>query len=233
MSLTFYNCSDPPNKLGKNLGTSLGTTTYFKPFYQSSELAPQYVLDQPLPSGANYVYDSFTGRYYFITDITHDIAKTTTISCSLDPLKSFSSRLTGNFYFVRGAAEVNEMEDASYPLSDYIKTETFYFDDWNDGFFKNTDGSEGGKRYMLRVAHGDNFDDEFAVEVSVGEDVTYEGEAGRVLSITSTTIKIQLGLGSGGENIDSGSFLKSGSGVIYYYDSTTERTGITSVIFKS
>lgn len=232
MSLSFYSCGDPSNKLNKSL-TLLGTTTYFKPFYQSSELAPQYVLDQPLPSGCNYVYDSFTGRYYFITDITHDIAKTTTINCSLDPLMSFSGKLTGNFYFVRGAAEINEMEDASYPLGDYINTETFYFDGWNNGFFQNNDGSTGGKRYMLRVAHGNSFDDDSAVDITSGQVVQFEGRTGTITSITDGAVVIQLQSGlTPTATIDEISILQN-SGVLYYYSKTQQEGGITNVIFTS
>lgn len=150
MSLTFYSCSDPPNKLNKTLIT-LGSTNYFKPIYANGETTTQYILDSGMPAGTNYIYDSDLRRYFFVVEVVHDIAKTITVNCILDPLYTFRDKLGGTFYFVRGADEVNEMEDNSYPLSDYIRTETYNIDGWDNNFFKNSDG---GYRFILKTAVG-------------------------------------------------------------------------------
>ena len=150
MSLTFYSCSDPPNKLNKTLIT-LGSTNYFKPIYANGETTTQYILDSGMPAGTNYIYDSDLRRYFFVVEVVHGIAKTITVNCVLDPLYTFRDKLGGTFYFVRGADEVNEMEDNSYPLSDYIRTETYNIDGWDNNFFKNSDG---GYRFILKTAVG-------------------------------------------------------------------------------
>lgn len=150
MSLTFYSCSDPPNKLNKTL-ISLGSTNYFKPIYANGETTTQYILDSGMPAGTNYIYDSDLRRYFFVVEVVHDIAKTITVNCVLDPLYTFRDKLGGTFYFVRGANEVNEMEDNNYPLSDYIRTETYNIDGWDNNFFKNSDG---GYRFILKTAVG-------------------------------------------------------------------------------
>lgn len=150
MALTFYSCGDPPNKINKTL-VSLDSTAYFKPIYANGSINPQYILDGGMPAGTNYIYDSELNRYYFVVEVVHDIAKTVVVNCVLDPLYSFRSKLGGTFYFTRGADEVNEMEDNNYPLSDYIKTETYNFNGWDNNFFKNSDN---GKRFILKTAAG-------------------------------------------------------------------------------
>lgn len=150
MSLTFYSCADPPNKLNKTL-TTLGSTSYFKPYQPNGETTVQYLLDGGMPEGTNYIYDSDLNRYFFVVEVVHDVAKTIIVNCVLDPLYSFRNKLGGTFYFVRGADEVNEMEDSNYPLSDYIITETYNFNGWDNNFFKN---SNNGKRFILKTAVG-------------------------------------------------------------------------------
>lgn len=163
MSLTFYSCSDPPNKLNKTLIT-LGSTSYFKPIYANGETTTQYILDSGMPAGTNYIYDSDLRRYFFVVEVVHDIAKTITVNCVLDPLYTFRDKLGGTFYFVRGANEVNEMEDNSYPLSDYIRTETYNIDGWDNNFFKNTDT---GRCFMLRTASGVPYEENY-IEITPG-----------------------------------------------------------------
>lgn len=151
MSLTFYSCSDPPNKINKTLVT-LGTSgDFFEPIYANGSINPQYILNNSMPAGTNYIYDSYLQRYYFVVEVIHDIANTITVNCVLDPLYSFRNKLGGTFYFVRGANEVNEMEDSNYPLSDYISTETYDINGWDNNFFKN---SNNGKRFILKTAVG-------------------------------------------------------------------------------
>lgn len=163
MSLTFYSCSDPPNKINKTL-ISLGSTAYFKPIYANGSINPQYILDGGMPASTNYIYDSELNRYYFVVEVVHDIAKTVVVNCVLDPLYSFRGKLGGTFYFTRGAEEVNEMEDNNYPLSDYIKTETYNFNGWDNNFFKNTDS---GRCFMLRTASGYPFQANY-IEITPG-----------------------------------------------------------------
>lgn len=148
--LSFYNTSDVPNKLNKTL-TFLGSTTAFQPTAGNTETSPVYLLDKSMPANTNYIYDSDMDRYYFVVEVEHNTAKRIVVTCALDALYSFRNRLDGKFYFIRGAEKVNEMDDSSYPLGDYIKTETYNFEEWPINFFQNTNV---GKRYLLRTAAG-------------------------------------------------------------------------------
>ena len=148
MSLTFYSCGDPANKMNKSL-TQLGSTAYFKPNYQNGTSQVSYLLDNGMPGGTNYIYDSDLGRYYFVVEVVHDTAKRIVVNCILDALYTFRGKLGGTFYFVRGADKANEMEDINYPLSDYIQTETFNIEGWDKTFFKNV---AVGKHFLLRTA---------------------------------------------------------------------------------
>nr|DAT78021.1 MAG TPA: hypothetical protein [Caudoviricetes sp.] len=148
--LKFYNVADVPNKLNKTL-TQLGSTAYFKATDGNSETQTTYILDAAMPANTNYIYDTELGKYFFIVEVEHYTAKRIAIHCALDALQTYKDRLTGIFYFVRGASKPTEMDDNCYPLSDYIKTETYYFEDWDNEFFRNDDG---GYHFMLRTAVG-------------------------------------------------------------------------------
>lgn len=170
--LTFYNVADVPNKLNKTL-TTLGSTGYYKATDGNSETQTTYVLDSSMPENANYVYDSELGKYFFIVEVEHHTAKRIVIHCALDALQTYKSRLTGMFYFVRGAAQPTEMEDSNYPLGDYIKTETYNFDDWDTTFLKNTDI---GPHFMLRTAVGKAKSQykPSPVPISIGSNIRYQ-----------------------------------------------------------
>lgn len=149
MQLIFYNNSSHPKKLNKTL-TELGRTTYFKPTYENGTDQPTYLLDYSMPAGANYLYDDFTDRYYFITDIGHNIGKTLTLTCQIDPMESFKYKLTGTFYFTRGAESINEMTDQYYPIGSLIPVHHADIQGWDN----NLTNSANGRQFVLRAAVG-------------------------------------------------------------------------------
>lgn len=150
MKLTFYKNQSPMNKLSKTI-TQLGETSYFKPTIGASEGQPQFLLDNPIPSDCNYIYWDITDSYYFIIDCTHDIAKTVTLTCCIDPLMSFSSKLSGQqFYFVRGAANINEMTDPNYPIGSIITVHHGDLQGWNDDLVNTAIG----RQFVLRTSVG-------------------------------------------------------------------------------
>lgn len=182
--LRFYNVADVPNKLNKTL-TQLGSTTYFKATDGNSETQATYVLDSAMPANTNYIYDTELGKYFFIVEIEHHTAKRIVIHCTLDALQTYKSRLTGTFYFVRGALKPTEMDDSSYPLGDYIKTETYNFEDWDTNFFRNDDG---GYHFMLRTAVGKPRARQIVATLSVNS-LFYNGSKEyKVLTITNERI---------------------------------------------
>lgn len=154
MRLILYNSAEPTIKLNKTNMTQVGSTNASPdPTGPVSKTDPIFICDKDtVPMSANYLYCQEYGRYYFIVDITYSIAKTATITCHVDLLNTYKNRISETvFNFVSGAENVNEIEDASYPLGDYIGTRTKFLDGWNNSNFSNNDG---GRRYILRVAAG-------------------------------------------------------------------------------
>ena len=119
-----------------------------------------------IPSNANYaVVEEPLNRAYFITSITYNTAKTAAVALHSDVLSNFAGNL-GTLNFIRGAENLTEMEDAAYPISDYMVEEYFSFSEtWDDSFFSsgNTD-----RQYLLRTAC--NPDTPFATTVNLNVD---------------------------------------------------------------
>lgn len=152
MEVTFYNMTSPAIKITKTLGDALSTCEATpNPTGPINIVDPVVAVDKSkIPSNANYAKINAFGRYYFITGIDWTIAKTAIVYLHSDVLSNFAGQL-GIMNFVRGAASVGEIEDGSYPLSDYLKVERFSFNNWNSNFFTN---SSADNRYLLRIADG-------------------------------------------------------------------------------
>lgn len=222
MALRFYNVSDVPNKLNKTLN-QVGSTVNIQPTGPNSETQATYLLNSPMPAGSNYVYDTATGKYYFIVEVTHDIAKGVTISCVLDPLQTYKSRLTGKFYFVRGADKANEMDDSSYPLGDYIKTETYNFKSWDENFFQN---SAAGRHFMLRTAVGKP-KTQSIIELSINDYVYNSDSQYRILHADDRFASAgYIGKTSGTPQILVGDLIRI-NGIVYRCDVIGESVGMT------
>ena len=152
MVITFYNMTSPAIKITKTLGDALSTCEARPdPTGPINIVDPVFAVDKSkIPSNANYAKIDEFGRYYFITGIDWTIAKIAIVYLHSDVLSNFAGQL-GIMNFVRGAASVGEVEDGSYPLSDYLKVERFSFNDWSSNFFTN---SSADNRYLLRIADG-------------------------------------------------------------------------------
>lgn len=152
MIVYFYNCGDPTIKIGKELGTAIGSASAQpNPTGPVNVVNPVLIIDKgQVPVTANYCHIPDYNRYYFITSIDWTVAKTAIVSCHCDVLKTFGDKL-GVLNFVKGAAAINEVEDPNYPVADTFTVERYSFSNWNSGFFTNNDS---GQRYLLRVADG-------------------------------------------------------------------------------
>lgn len=156
MIVTLYNCNDPTIKLDKTLQGPLKTTNVQpQPTDGVDVVNPIFILDDgAIPSTANYlVAGEPLNRSYFITSITYATAKTAIVSCHIDLLGTYKTRINAaTLNYLSGAEKINEVEDEFYPLSDlYINTSTAYkFPSWGN-YFRN---SQTGKCYVLRVAAG-------------------------------------------------------------------------------
>lgn len=176
MQVSLYNCSDPTIKLNKTLGQALKTTNANPdPTDGVDIINPVFVLDDgAIPSTANYlVAGAPLNRSYFITAITYATAKTAYVSCHIDVLGTYSSRIsTATLNYLSGAEKINEVEDQFYPLSDlYVTPSTAYkFPNWGD-YFRNL---QTGKCYVLRVAAG-HARSQSVRNLSIGDKFQYLG----------------------------------------------------------
>lgn len=153
MTITFYNQSSPTNKITKTLGTALGSCT-INNIHDINVVDPVFIIKSDALSGslenlakANYVVAGAPfNRDYFITGVDFSTAKTAVVYCHCDVLSTYASSL-GTLNFTRGAGDINEMDDVSYPISDYMIQQHYKFGNWTDIF--SADGS--GRRYILRT----------------------------------------------------------------------------------
>lgn len=157
MTINFYNQSSPTNKINKTLGSSLGTCVIDN-IHDINVVDPVFIIKTDALSGslenlakANYVVaGSPFNRKYFITGVDFSTAKTATVYCHCDVLSTYASSL-GTLNFTRGAGDINEMEDVSYPISDYLVEQYFPMNSWTDIFSNGNDG----RRFLLRTICGD------------------------------------------------------------------------------
>ena len=172
MQATLYNLTQPTNLIDKSLGSAVGIISVTPkepgPF---SVTDPIFIVDRgTIPATANYIYIPEFNRYYFITSISYDKAKRATFVCHVDVLKTYANRIkTTTLNYIRGAEGINEVDDDSYPLGDYIQTINYDVKGWTDSF-TNTDV---GKRYVLRVA-ASGVKPLNQVTLSLGEQMVYQ-----------------------------------------------------------
>lgn len=172
MQASFYIITEPTNKVNKTLGTAIKTCGATpQPTGSVDVVNPVLIIDGPLNSAANYCHISGPlNRYYFITALDYTIANKVVVSLHVDVLMTYKGFLKATtLNYVSGAEDINEVADSSYPLGDYIKTETFKIADWDNSVFTNNDG---GRRYILRVAAG-KVQSGTAVNITVGGYVVY------------------------------------------------------------
>lgn len=92
---TFYNTSDPPNKIDKNLGTALVTATC-TPFEQVSNLHGSILIDYVANvDKSNYATVTTGGRdlYCFVRDVIKDIGGHCRVELDIDPLTTNATDL--------------------------------------------------------------------------------------------------------------------------------------------
>lgn len=148
MEVTFYNQTSPSIKISKTLGTALGTCSASpQPTGPVNVVDPVIIVDaDKVPSNANYmVIGAPLNRAYFIVSVDYTVANTAIIVGHSDVLSNFAP--SGTMNFVRGAGTPTEMDDASYPISDYMVEEYFPMSTWTDIF----DAGGDGRRYLLRT----------------------------------------------------------------------------------
>lgn len=153
MICQFYSQSSPTNKVNKTLGDPIRQCpAHPQPNGPIDVVNPVLIIDGPLNSNANYCYvGEPLFRYYFITALDYTIANKVVVSLHCDVLMTYRESIKDTtLNYCRGAGDINEMEDASYPISDYMIQQYFNFPNWTDIF--HSSGSE--RQFLLRTIKG-------------------------------------------------------------------------------
>ena len=174
ISITLYHLTEPTNVVNKTLdGTSAITlNAQLEPTGPINLVNPVFIVDTGVAStynnlsSMNYLYAGAPlNRYYFITSLDFTVAKKAIIGCHVDVLMTFRSRINDTILnYTRGAGDINEMDDSSYPISDYMVQQYFNFTNWTDIF--SNQGS--GRQFLLRTVCS-NPDTEPIVQLTDGQ----------------------------------------------------------------
>lgn len=156
MTITFYNQSSPTNKIKKTLGDSLYSHE-INNIHDINVVNPVFIIKSDALgtleklAKANYVVAGAPfNRSYFITGVDFSTAKTAIVYCHCDVLSTYADSL-GTLNFTRGAGDINEMDDVSYPISDYMIQQHYGISNWPSDFFNNRGGN---RQYLLRTIRG-------------------------------------------------------------------------------
>ena len=169
MDVSFYVNKSPTIKVNKDLGEAVKKVSIDIPD-NVNVVNPVLIIDDShnegiLSSEVNYmVCGAPLSRSYFITAMDYTIAKRVIVAGHVDVLSTYSDRLTTTtLNYVRGSGDPTEMDDASYPISDYLIQQYFPMTTWDDIF----DAGGGGRQYLLRTVCG-NAEEPIYVELNVG-----------------------------------------------------------------
>lgn len=163
MNVQFYINTSPSIKVNKIL-TAVGGERACDIMGTVDVMNPVIIVKGTVDSSINYMkIGTPLDRYYFITDITYTTAGSVIITGHVDVLRTYKGFLENTtLNYVRGAGNINEVEDTSYPIGDYVRSITWPLNGWNNDFLKNEAGNTN-RHYVLRVAAG--------AEAQGGEDV--------------------------------------------------------------
>lgn len=93
MNIDFYQNTNDKRVINKTLGTPVSLSNC-ELIDESSIINPSFTIDNnPSIYNYNYVYISYFGRYYYITDITVLNGEQMRVNCAVDVLKSHASEI--------------------------------------------------------------------------------------------------------------------------------------------
>lgn len=131
MDLTFYKQSATPNRVDKRgYLTEVGTLSGVILKADTNLMRPTFILKtSPLVYNSNYLYNTFTKRYYYIRTITAMSGGRIAIDCDIDVLFTYRAEiLASSGWVVRSDTSVAEPDNFlmlhnDYPFRADFKTE--------------------------------------------------------------------------------------------------------------
>lgn len=121
MTVTLYNYQGDKRVVDKNPNKIADVSC--KPNQNVSRMNPVITIGyNSAYVNCNYVYIDTFNRYYYVNDVSVDIGKAITLSCSIDVLKSYATYIkNSNATVVRSEKEDSivktSVPDDKYPLS--------------------------------------------------------------------------------------------------------------------
>ena len=123
MDLKFYKQSATPNRVDKSgYLTEIGTLGGVIIKAETNLMRPTFILKtSPLVYNSNYLYCSFTKRYYYIRTVTAMSGGRIAIDCDIDVLFTYKNEiLNSSGWVVRSETAVNlEYDDYNMLHNDY------------------------------------------------------------------------------------------------------------------
>ncbi len=121
MDLTLYKQAATPERIDKTAYlTQVGTVSGVTIKNEMDLMQPVFVLKtDPLVYNANYLYCSFTSRYYYITDITALTGGRVAISCRVDVLYTYKDEILASSAWVVSSSSASDAADYDMLHNDY------------------------------------------------------------------------------------------------------------------
>lgn len=122
MELTFYKQAATPNRVDKSAYlTQVGTISNVVLKSDVNLMTPVFILKtSPIVYNSNYVYCSFTGRYYYIDTITALSGERISVQCKIDVLHTYRNEIKNSSGWVlRSAATTDTSDDYKMLHNDY------------------------------------------------------------------------------------------------------------------
>ena len=121
MDLILYKQAATPERVDKTAYlTQVGTVTGVVLKSDVDLMQPVFILKtDPLVYNANYLYCSFTSRYYYITDITALTGGRIAISCMVDVLYTYKDEILASSAWVVSSSSATDAADYNMLHNDY------------------------------------------------------------------------------------------------------------------
>lgn len=121
MTLTLYKQAATPERVDKTAYlTQVGTVSGVTIKNEMDLMQPTFILKtDPLVYNANYLYCSFTSRYYYITDITALTGGRIAISCRVDVLYTYKDEILASSAWVVSSSSASDTGDYDMLHNDY------------------------------------------------------------------------------------------------------------------
>lgn len=152
MVVRLYINTSPTNKINKSL--TLLKQVNCDIYNPVDVVNPVLTIDKTsIPSEANYmICEAPLNRSYLITGMDFTAAKKVIIAGHVDVLSTYHGFIENTtLNYIRGAGDLTEVDDKSFPISDYITEQHYPFKGWENNLLNG----DNQIQYILRTVCGE------------------------------------------------------------------------------